>query len=118
MVIPGNSEVPCHQDTGMIHHGSKKPSEACALGRTYHCTGSWKDLYSQMLRIGATVGGALSRQPGGSMTWYVGRRRRWYHELKQLHDKIQIQLSDDIFADFFMDNSGLDKKERLMIRKL
>ena len=68
-----------------------------------------KELY----RVGASVGGVMSRQAGESMTSYIGRRKRWYRKLKEL-DKT-IEISDTILGDLLLDNSGLDRKERLMV---
>eukprot|EP00439_Symbiodinium_sp_Y106_P051418 s3762_g6.t2 len=68
-----------------------------------------KELY----RVGSSVGGVLSRQPGESMTSYTGRRKRWYRKLKELDNSLEI--SDTIRADLLLDNCGLDRKERLMI---
>ena len=68
-----------------------------------------KELY----RVGCSVGGVMSRQPGESMTSYTGRRKRWYRKLKELDNSLEI--SDTIRADLLLDNCGLDRKERLMI---
>ena len=68
-----------------------------------------KELY----RVGSSVGGVMSRQPGESMTSYTGRRKRWYRKLKELDNSLEI--SDTIRADLLLDNCGLDRKERLMI---
>ena len=64
-------------------------------------------------RVGSSVGGVMSRQPGESMTSYTGRRKRWYRKLKELDNSLEI--SDTIRADLLLDNCGLDGKERLMI---
>ena len=68
-----------------------------------------KELY----RVGSSVGGVMSRQPGETMTSYTGRRKRWYRKLKELDDSLEI--SDTIRADLLLDNCGLDRNERLMI---
>ena len=69
-----------------------------------------KELY----RMGTTVGGALSRQPGESMLNYINRRKRWYRKLKQL-DK-GVEISEGILVDLMLDCSGLTRQEKLMVQ--
>ena len=67
----------------------------------------------ELCRVGASVGGVMARQAGESMNSYVGRRKGWYRKLKEL-DKT-VEISDTILGDLLLDNSGLDRKERLMV---
>ena len=67
----------------------------------------------QLYRLGTQVGGMLSRQPGEPMISYIDRRKRWLRKLQQL-DKA-IHISESVLTDLLLDNSGLNRQERLMV---
>ena len=68
-----------------------------------------KELY----RLGTQVSGVLSRQPGEPMISYIDRRKRWLRKLMQL-DKA-LHISEAVLTDLLLDNSGLNRQERLMV---
>lgn len=68
-----------------------------------------KELY----RLGTQVGGVLSRQAGEPMVSYIDRRKRWLRKLQQL-DKA-THISEAVLTDLLLDNSGLNRSERLMV---
>ena len=68
-----------------------------------------KELY----RLGTQVGGLLARQPGEPMMSYFARRKRWWRKLQQL-DK-NVAINEAVLTDLILDNSGLNRQERLMV---
>ena len=68
-----------------------------------------KELY----RLRTQVGGVLSRQAGEPMVSYIDRRKRWLRKLQQL-DK-STHISEAVLTDLLLDNSGLNRNERLMV---
>ena len=58
----------------------------------------------------------LSRQAGEPMVSYIDRRKRWLRKLQQLDKATHINegFNEAVLTDLLLDNSGLNRSERLM----
>ena len=76
--------------------------------------GQREDEARELHRIGARLGGPISRQPGERMINYTQRRRRWYQRIMILDSKTVI--SEILKSDYLLMNAGLSGDQEVFVK--
>ena len=76
--------------------------------------GQREDEARELHRIGARLGGPISRQAGERMTNYTQRRRRWYQRIQILDSKTVI--SENLKSDYLLMNAGLSGDQEVFVK--
>eukprot|EP00435_Cladocopium_sp_Y103_P050664 s1856_g15.t1 len=68
----------------------------------------------ELFRIGQLANGPLSRQSSETILSFIGRRKRWWIQLKELDPEMTI--STQMRAELLLETSGLSRQEQLMVK--
>ena len=68
----------------------------------------------ELFRLGQQANGPLSRQSAETILSFIGRRKRWWIQLKELDPEMAI--STQMRAELLLETSGLSRQEQLMVK--
>ena len=68
----------------------------------------------ELFRLGQQANGPLSRQSAETILSFLGRRKRWWIQLKELDPEMAI--STQMRAELLLETSGLSRQEQLMVK--
>jgi len=68
----------------------------------------------ELFRLGQQASGPLSRQSAETILSFIGRRKRWWIQLKELDPEMAI--STQMRAELLLETSGLSRQEQLMVK--
>ena len=68
----------------------------------------------ELFRLGQQANGLLSRQSAETILSFIGRRKRWWIQLKELDPEMAI--STQMRAELLLETSGLSRQEQLMVK--
>jgi len=68
----------------------------------------------ELFRVGQMPTGPLSRQPAETILSFIGRRKRWWIQLRELDTEMAI--SSQKRAELLLETSGLSRQEQLMVK--
>ncbi|CAL1129119.1 unnamed protein product [Cladocopium goreaui] len=68
----------------------------------------------ELFRLGQQANGPLSRQSAETILSFIGRRKRWWIQLKELDPEMAI--STQMRAELLLETSGPSRQEQLMVK--